>query len=134
MTAALVIGAGIAGPVAAMALQRVGVEATVLEAGPGPADDIGAFLTLQINGIDALRAIEADGTKVLTYTARASVYEAQGKTDLASVDLRKAAALPAKSAFDTLAQAEAKRRVERLTKQIPCGGGGARTGAGETCL
>ncbi|MCU1663721.1 MAG: monooxygenase FAD-binding protein [Pseudonocardia sp.] len=61
MTAALVIGAGIAGPVAAMALQRVGVEATVLEAGPGPADDIGAFLTLQINGIDALRAIEADG-------------------------------------------------------------------------
>src|SRR3982074_3551861 len=61
MTAALVIGAGIAGPVAAMALQRVGVEATVLEGGPGPADDIGAFLTLQINGIDALRAIEADG-------------------------------------------------------------------------
>jgi Tfp pilus assembly protein PilF len=82
---------------------------------------------------DPNRAIEADGTKVLTYTARASVYEAQGKTDLASMDLRKAAALPPKSAFDTLAQAEAKRRVERLTKQIPCGGG-ARTGASETCL
>jgi FAD-dependent urate hydroxylase len=61
MTTALVIGAGVAGPVAAMALQRVGVEATVFEADPGPADDIGAFLTLQINGIAALRAIDADG-------------------------------------------------------------------------
>jgi FAD-dependent urate hydroxylase len=61
MTTALVIGAGIACPVAAMALQRVGMEATVLEAGPRPAGDIGAFLTLQINGLDALRAIEADG-------------------------------------------------------------------------
>jgi hypothetical protein len=61
------------------------------------------------------------------------VYEAQGKPDLASIDLRKAVALPPKSPFDTLAQAEAKKRVERLTKQIPCGGA-ARTGASETCL
>lgn len=56
---AAVIGGGVAGPVAAMALQRAGIEATIHEAHPGTADDIGAFLTLQINGIDALRAIDA---------------------------------------------------------------------------
>src|SRR4051794_14407637 len=61
MVTALVIGAGVAGPVAAMALQRAGIRATLVDAAPGPADDIGAFLTLQVNGIAALRAIEADG-------------------------------------------------------------------------
>lgn len=61
MTTALVIGSGVAGPVAAMALQRAGIEATVYEARSGRADDVGAFLTLQANGIDALRAIEAAG-------------------------------------------------------------------------
>jgi FAD-dependent urate hydroxylase len=60
MRTALVTGAGIAGPVAAMALQRAGIEATVHEAHPGPADDVGAFLTLQVNGLSALRAIDAD--------------------------------------------------------------------------
>jgi 2-polyprenyl-6-methoxyphenol hydroxylase-like FAD-dependent oxidoreductase len=60
MTTALVIGAGVAGPVAAMALQRAGVEATVYEAHPAAADDVGAFLTLQVNGVSALRAIDAE--------------------------------------------------------------------------
>lgn len=62
MTTALVIGGGVAGPVAAMALQAAGIAATVCEARTGPADDRGAFLTLQINGIDALRAIDVDVT------------------------------------------------------------------------
>jgi FAD-dependent urate hydroxylase len=62
MTTALVIGGGIAGPVAAMALQRAGVEAVVCEARPGPVEEAGAFLTLQVNGIDALRAIDVDMT------------------------------------------------------------------------
>lgn len=59
MRTALVVGAGVAGPVAAMALQRAGVDATVYEAYPAPADDVGAFMTMQINGVDALRAIGA---------------------------------------------------------------------------
>lgn len=59
MTTALIIGAGVAGPVAAMALQQAGIEAAVYEAHAGGADDIGAFLTLQSNGMDALRAIGA---------------------------------------------------------------------------
>jgi FAD-dependent urate hydroxylase len=57
---ALVIGGGIAGPVAAMALQRAGIQATVYEAHPRGAEGIGIFLTLASNGIDALRTIGAD--------------------------------------------------------------------------
>jgi FAD-dependent urate hydroxylase len=57
MRTALVIGAGIAGPVAAIALQRAGITPTVYEAREGTAHDVGAFLTLQVNGIDALRTL-----------------------------------------------------------------------------
>lgn len=59
MTTALIIGGGVAGPVAGMALQRAGIDATVYEAYAGGADEIGAFLTLQTNGIAALRSIDA---------------------------------------------------------------------------
>jgi 2-polyprenyl-6-methoxyphenol hydroxylase-like FAD-dependent oxidoreductase len=57
---ALVVGGGVAGPVAAMALQKAGIEATVHEAHPAPAGDVGAWLGIQVNGLDALQAIEAD--------------------------------------------------------------------------
>ena len=57
---ALVIGAGIAGPVAAMALRRAGIQPTVYEAHLGGAESIGTFLTIASNGVDALRAIGAD--------------------------------------------------------------------------
>ena len=55
------IGGGVAGPVAAMALQRAGIQATVYVAHPRSAEGIGIFLTLASNGIDALRTIGADG-------------------------------------------------------------------------
>lgn len=57
---ALVIGGGIAGPAAAMALQKAGIQATVYEARPRGAEGLGVFLTLASNGIDALRTIQAD--------------------------------------------------------------------------
>ncbi|MEO3781992.1 NAD(P)/FAD-dependent oxidoreductase [Actinocorallia sp. B10E7] len=57
---ALVVGGGIAGPAAAMALRKIGVEATVCEARPGRADGVGVFLTLGSNGLDALRTLGAD--------------------------------------------------------------------------
>jgi FAD-dependent urate hydroxylase len=55
----LVIGAGIAGPVVAMALQRVGIAATVYEAYETPADGLGGTIGLATNGLDALRALGA---------------------------------------------------------------------------
>lgn len=55
---ALIIGAGIAGPVAAMALQRAGINATIYEAYLHGAHGAGAWLSVAINGLDALRAID----------------------------------------------------------------------------
>ena len=56
---ALVIGCGIAGPVAAMALQRAGIDAVIYEAYDRPADFLGSFLNVASNGLDALRTIDA---------------------------------------------------------------------------
>src|SRR5215468_11882081 len=47
-----------------MALAKAGIEATVYEARPGGADSGGVMLTLAVNGIDALRAIDADAATV----------------------------------------------------------------------
>jgi FAD-dependent urate hydroxylase len=56
---ALVIGGGVAGPVATMALGRAGMDSVAYEAYADGADDAGAFLTFASNGLDALRAIDA---------------------------------------------------------------------------
>ena len=61
---AIIIGGGIAGPATAMALAKAGLEATVYEARPDGADSGGVMLTLAVNGIDALRAIDADAAAV----------------------------------------------------------------------
>jgi 2-polyprenyl-6-methoxyphenol hydroxylase-like FAD-dependent oxidoreductase len=53
------VGGGIAGPAAAMALRRAGIEAAIYEAREAGADEAGAFLTLASNGLDAMRAIDA---------------------------------------------------------------------------
>lgn len=56
---ALIIGGGIAGPVAATALHKAGIEARVYEAYPGPAYNIGSGLGFQPNGLTALDVIGA---------------------------------------------------------------------------
>ncbi|MEV0408225.1 NAD(P)/FAD-dependent oxidoreductase [Actinoallomurus sp. NPDC050550] len=61
---AIIIGGGIAGPATAMALTKAGITATVHEARPEGADGNGIMLTLATNGIDALRAIDADGPAI----------------------------------------------------------------------
>jgi FAD-dependent urate hydroxylase len=57
---ALVIGGGIAGPVAAMALQKAGIDVTVYEAYDSMADGIGGGLSIAPNGLNALGVIGAD--------------------------------------------------------------------------
>lgn len=55
---AVVVGGGVAGPATAMALQRVGIEAVVLEARDRAAtQEEGSYLTIAPNGLDALAAI-----------------------------------------------------------------------------
>src|SRR3954469_14561686 len=55
---ALIIGGGVAGAVTAVALRKAGILSVVHEAYPTGADDIGAFLTIMGNGMDALRAVD----------------------------------------------------------------------------
>ncbi len=50
---ALVIGAGIAGPAAAMA-QKAGLKPVLYEAHPAWVEEVGTFLTLATNGVAAL--------------------------------------------------------------------------------
>lgn len=57
---AIVAGGGIAGPVAAMALRKAGIEATVYEAYQGTADGIGGGLSIAQNGLNALALLGAD--------------------------------------------------------------------------
>ncbi|MGH3648901.1 MAG: FAD-dependent oxidoreductase [Micromonosporaceae bacterium] len=57
---ALVMGGGIGGPVAAMALHRAGIDATVYEAYRSTADGIGGGLSIAPNGLGALAVIGAD--------------------------------------------------------------------------
>jgi 2-polyprenyl-6-methoxyphenol hydroxylase-like FAD-dependent oxidoreductase len=57
---ALVIGGGIAGPVAAMALQQAGIQATVYEAYDSTADGVGGGLSIAPNGLNALGVLGAD--------------------------------------------------------------------------
>ena len=54
---AVIAGGGIAGPALGVALTKVGVDATILEARRPEEADGGAFLNLAPNGINALRAI-----------------------------------------------------------------------------
>jgi FAD-dependent urate hydroxylase len=60
MTRVLIVGAGVAGPVTAMALQRAGIDAVIYEAHVPTTGEAGSYLTVASNGIDALRAIGAD--------------------------------------------------------------------------
>jgi 2-polyprenyl-6-methoxyphenol hydroxylase-like FAD-dependent oxidoreductase len=61
---ALIMGGGIAGAVTAMALEKAGFEAHLFEAHERTADGVGAFLTLAVNGIAALRAIDVDAASL----------------------------------------------------------------------
>lgn len=59
MARVLVIGGGIAGTAAALALDKAGLDVAVYEAHPDSAEDIGAFLTLASNGLRALAQLDA---------------------------------------------------------------------------
>ncbi|WP_432790497.1 FAD-dependent monooxygenase [Brevibacterium sp. K11IcPPYGO002] len=58
MTRALIVGSGIAGPAAALALAKAGIEAEIVERHPRPADEAGVFFTLGSNGLDALAVLD----------------------------------------------------------------------------
>lgn len=57
---AAVIGGGIAGPVAALALRKAGIDATVYEAYQDTADGVGGTLMVAPNGLAALKIVGID--------------------------------------------------------------------------
>jgi salicylate hydroxylase len=59
---AIVIGGGVGGTTAALALRRIGAEVTVYEAYEDPAGDIGAFMSLAANGLRALDELGVEGS------------------------------------------------------------------------
>ncbi|QIS13826.1 FAD-dependent oxidoreductase [Nocardia arthritidis] len=80
MRHALIIGAGIAGPAAALALRRAGIRSTVYESHSTSAESVGGFLTVAVNGRNALRALDcADCLREGFPTPRMSIYSGTGK-------------------------------------------------------
>ena len=56
---ALIVGGGVAGTVTAMALQQVGIEATIFESHPPSDGELGSYFTVTANGLEGLAAIGA---------------------------------------------------------------------------
>jgi 2-polyprenyl-6-methoxyphenol hydroxylase-like FAD-dependent oxidoreductase len=78
----MIVGGGIAGPVAAMAIQKAGFEPVIYEAYGAGSDGVGAFLTLAENGLaalgvlglgDAVRGLGMDTPKMVMVSGRGLV-------------------------------------------------------------
>ena len=89
MPKAVVIGAGPAGTASALALRRVGWEVEVCEAYDASAGlDQGAFLTMAVNGLDALAAIGIDdAVRDLGFVTRRIRFASGTGKDLGSMPL-----------------------------------------------
>lgn len=114
---ALVIGGGLAGPAAAMALQMAGMQATIYEAREEGAPIHGGGFNIATNGLDALAALDAlDATAGLGLPAPRLSFYGRGGRPLGTVTT----GLPAPGGQDTTSfkrrdlfgalQAEAARR------------------------
>jgi 2-polyprenyl-6-methoxyphenol hydroxylase-like FAD-dependent oxidoreductase len=77
----LIAGGGVAGSVAAMALQQAGIRATIFESHPRTDAEIGSYFTVSPNGLDALDAIGA--LHLVTHeglsTRRNVLWDAEGR-------------------------------------------------------
>jgi 2-polyprenyl-6-methoxyphenol hydroxylase-like FAD-dependent oxidoreductase len=78
---ALVVGGGIAGPAAALALAKAGIESEVLERRPVVDPEAGSWFTVAPNGLDALEAIDVlEAVRDEAVPSRANVmYGATGR-------------------------------------------------------
>lgn len=113
---ALVIGAGIAGPVAATALRRVGIDATVYEAYDRSAHGAGTFLNLATNGLDGLRTLGIhEGVEAAAFpTPRFVMWSGTGKK-LGEVE--NGTPLPDGTASMTMNRADLYAAVHHATRE-----------------
>ncbi|GIE95829.1 FAD-dependent oxidoreductase [Paractinoplanes rishiriensis] len=75
----MVIGAGIAGSASAIALHKAGIRAVVYEAYERTADNAGVFLTLAVNALDAMRALDLDVSDLGFDTPRITISSGSGR-------------------------------------------------------
>ena len=108
---ALIVGAGVAGTVTAMALQQVGIEAEIFESHPPFHGDLGSYFTVTANGLEGLAAI---GTRELATAAgfptRRNVLWNEAGRRLASLPLD--SSLPGSSAAHTMKRSRLTRELQ----------------------
>jgi hypothetical protein len=74
------------------------------------------------------RSAAIDKQKTIeNHLARAKVYEAQNDSPRATADYRRATELAPRNVFDSLAQANAKQKIQQLSKKVACGSRGSGT-------
>jgi 2-polyprenyl-6-methoxyphenol hydroxylase-like FAD-dependent oxidoreductase len=119
MTRVLIIGGGIAGTLSALALRKAGIDSVVYEAYDRTADGVGAYLTLAVNALDALRALDLDGMvhELGFDTAGIRVTSGAGKT---LAELPYGPALPDGTLSQTVKRADLYRalREEALRRSV----------------
>jgi len=77
---AIIIGCGISGPVMALFLRKIGIEATIYEAQTQHRDDAGTFLGISPNGLNVLNAFIPLDTVLTDFTpGRMSFFNAKNK-------------------------------------------------------
>ena len=75
----MIAGGGISGSLSAIALHRAGINAIVYEAYDRTADNVGVFLTLAVNALDALRTMDLDVSDLGFDTPRITITSGTGK-------------------------------------------------------
>ena len=118
---ALIVGGGVAGTVTAMALQQVGIEATIFEAHPPSDGELGSYFTVTANGLEALGAIGARELAIEAgFPTRRNVMWNEAGRRLASLPLDSsvpgspAAHTMKRSRLTRILQEEAARRGVRI--------------------
>jgi 2-polyprenyl-6-methoxyphenol hydroxylase-like FAD-dependent oxidoreductase len=120
MLECLVIGSGVAGLASALSLQKAGHTATVFEAHDRPSDDVGAFLSLAVNGFNALDVLglKEQAANLGFSTPVLSMY--LGSTGRHLTDFDNGGALPDGTTARTMTRSElyAMLRTEALGRGI----------------
>ncbi|MCO4238276.1 FAD-dependent oxidoreductase [Pseudarthrobacter raffinosi] len=102
----LIIGSGVAGLATALSLQKAGHTPVVFEAYGGPSDGVGGFLTVAVNGFDALDTLglKHAAAGLGFSTPRMSMY--LGSTGRHLIDFKYGGALPDGTTARTLTRSE----------------------------
>ncbi|GIG86681.1 FAD-dependent oxidoreductase [Plantactinospora endophytica] len=116
------MGGGIAGTLSAIALRKAGIGSVVYEAYDRDADNVGAFLTLAVNALDALQTLDIDVRRIGFETPKMALTSGSGKK---LGELQYGAPLPDGTVSRTVKRADLYRllreHAERLGVRIEYG-------------